>query len=178
MTTRKYSSTVRALHWITAVIVVGLVLIGIYMAGIPEDASNKATLYPWHKSFGILVFLLTALRLMVRLRSVSPPLPPSLSPLVQRIARSAHFTLYFLLFVLPITGYLSSSTYRLSHGVEFFGLHLPDAMGKSDIAFELFRTAHQALGYLLAAIVAFHIAGALKHRFFGTRDTDVLHRML
>ena len=54
----KYSLALRVLHWLTAVTIMGLLVIGFYMADIDPDAPNKYELYPLHKSFGMLALLL------------------------------------------------------------------------------------------------------------------------
>jgi cytochrome b561 len=66
-------------------------------------------------------------------------------------------------------------------GKELFGqlvrsVHLADLIGKNENAFELLRSTHHILSYLLFAIAVLHILAALKHHFWD--KDDVLLRML
>ena len=75
---------------------------------------------------------------------------------------------------LPLAGYLGSVF--SGYPVKFFGLALP-SWGAKDVALkELMSTAHLALGWMLAATVALHVAAAARHAWI-QRD-DVVRRML
>jgi cytochrome b561 len=61
--------------------------------------------------------------------------------------------------------------------VSWFGFFtLPDLVPKSKPLYEALVTTHGTLALLLGAVVALHVAGAIKHHFM-LRD-DVLRRML
>jgi len=84
-----------------------------------------------------------------------------------------------LLVLVPVMGYSMSSTYTMSDGVFFFGTNLPELLPKNDNWFAVFQWLHKVLAYSLLGLIALHVAGAIKHRFFDhTRAGDVLHRML
>jgi cytochrome b561 len=82
--------------------------------------------------------------------------------------------------LVPLMGYLLSSTFTESDGVPFFFIsRLPDFVPKNDAAFAVFQTLHKYSAYTLLACIVFHVAGALKHRFHDKGgETDVLPRML
>ena len=52
----------------------------------------------------------------------------------------------------------------------------PNLIGKNENAFELLRSTHHILSYMLFAIAVLHILAALKHHFWN--KDDVLLRML
>lgn len=55
----RYPLPIRCLHWLRAILVLGLIVSGWYMTGLPEsDMATSSFLYPNHKQFGVLVWLL------------------------------------------------------------------------------------------------------------------------
>ena len=48
----------KALHWLVAALVVGMLGVGIAMVWLVSDLGSKFQLYQLHKSFGVLVFAL------------------------------------------------------------------------------------------------------------------------
>lgn len=174
----KYSLLMRTLHWLMAVIILFLLFIGFYMHNIPADAPNKLTFYPLHKSLGVLMMLLVLVRLVVRYKSVIPPLPAGLKSWEVKLSSVIHVALYTAMALMPVTGYLMSSTFQYSHGIDFFGLTLPDVLPKSDAMFEFLHSAHNVTGIVFLILLALHIGGALKHRFFESKEHDVINRMI
>jgi len=91
------------------------------------------------------------------------------------LALATHRLIYLLLVLAPLAGWLQASASGLS--VNWFGLfQVPDLVTKSRALAELFRLAHLVCVALLAALVAGHVAAALRHALL-LRD-GVLHRML
>jgi len=176
----KYPVAMRVLHWLMAAIIIGMVGVGWTMVSMDDKVPAKFDLlYPWHKSFGMLVLILVTIRLVTRLRSSIPPEPEQLAAWEKALAKAAHVTLYVLMIVVPCMGYSMSSTYTESDGVFFFGVNLPELLPKNDSWFKVFQALHRILAYTLLALIVLHVAGALKHRFFDrNRAADVLPRML
>lgn len=145
-----------AMHWITAALMVALVASGI-IAGDMPSGPQKGWTYNLHKSLGIAVLVLTVIRLFYRRRIGLHRAPGSRWQ--HRVATAAHVLLYALLVAMPVTGYLSAGT-----GVDVFWLvkiprALPDELG------DRFGEVHVALQYVLYAVVALHVAGALIHHY-------------
>lgn len=178
--TDKYPASMRALHWLRAVVVIGTLAAGLVMVNLPDDLPAKfETLYPNHKQFGLLALLLALAQLLLRRQKRVPEPPMSLSPWERSLSRFAHRALYVLLIVVPLMGYSMSSTFTQSDGVPFFFGHLPELLPKNDRWFEVFQMLHRFLAYALLGLVVLHVAGALKHRFMDKNEqTDVLRRML
>lgn len=56
--------------------------------------------------------------------------------------------------------------------------NLPELLPKNDDRFEVFRSIHKILAFVLLGVVVLHALGALKHRFVDRdRSKDVLSRM-
>jgi len=114
-----------------------------------------------HKSVGITIFLCAVFRLVWRLRQGVPPTLPM--PGWQAIAsRVSHWTMYGLIFLMPITGWLLSSA--SAYSVSWFNLvPLPDLVAADPGLKESLEGIHKTLAKLLLVIAAVHIAAALRH---------------
>ena len=133
----------------------------------------KATLINLHKSLGLTVFALVLVRIVARAALHRPPLPPM--PPWQRIAaRTTQGLLCIGMVAMPLAGYLGSSFNRF--GTRFWGILLPK-WGWDDAHLRaLFFGIHKAVAFVLIALIALHVAGALKHQLID-RD-NLLARML
>ncbi len=86
---------------------------------------------------------------------------------------AAHVLFYVLMVLVPLAGYIGSAYSRA--GVAFFGLVTPRWTAPDHDTAEQFFSIHSVLAWTLAAIVALHLPGALKHAFL---DRDgVFQRM-
>ena len=170
----RYSAVAQGFHWIIA----GLIVTQFTLAWMADDlplGMHKLALLARHKSFGMTVLMLAALRLLWRLFNRPPELPAGMSKVERKLARGTHAAFYFFLFAMPLTGWLMSSAKNYS--VSWFGRFTwPDLIGKNERAFELLKTTHQTLSWLLFALAILHILAALKHHFWD--KDDVLRRML
>ena len=170
---QRYDRGAIALHWITALLIVANVTLGLSMVGLPISP-RKLHWYLWHKTIGVSVFLLTSVRL--GWRALHPPPPQVPMPHWQRRASAlSHAALYLLLFLIPISGYLYSSATGVQ--VVWLGLvALPNLVPKDKALGDALRIVHISLNSLLVTTVVVHVAAALKHHYVD-RDT-VLARML
>src|SRR5689334_18591859 len=62
----------RLLHWVIALLILGLVALGFVMVRVAIDPALQFSLYQWHKSFGLTAFGLALLRLLWRLADRMP----------------------------------------------------------------------------------------------------------
>ncbi len=173
LASRGYTRTAVALHWTVAGLVITLLAMGWIMTDM-SASPTKLQIVTWHKWGGITVLALFFARTLWRL---THPVPPSLpGPLwQQRAANLVHASLYVLLLVQPLSGWLYSSA--AGRQVVYLNLiPLPNLIGRNPAAGALFKELHDTCGTLLAALVAVHILAALKHHFVDRDDT--LRRML
>lgn len=165
-----YTSTAKTLHWLMAVLFVGLLALGFYMHDLPLSP-EKLQLYSWHKWAGVTAFLLLWLRLFWRLTHQPPPLPK----VIRQVAHVGHFLLYLLMLAIPLSGWLMSSAKGFQ--TVWFGVWpIPDLLEKDKALGELLQTAHMSLNVLFIAVIAGHVGAALKHHFID--KDDILKRML
>lgn len=177
-TTASWGWPAKALHWLVAVLVLGLVAVGFSMVWLVSDLGRKFELYQLHKSFGVLVLALVLLRLFWRrLNPVVPALPGNLRPWERTAALFTHRGFYVLLLLMPITGWLTASASPLGIPTSVFGLFtLPNPVGPNATVESVLSFAHATLAVVLVLLLALHVGAALKHHFV-LRD-DVLARML
>jgi cytochrome b561 len=172
-TKESYGIIAQALHWLVALLVFAQFGLGVYAAGLPLGIERLRWLSQ-HKSLGLAILALVLLRLAWRAANRPPP-PVSLAAWERRAASVTHWLIYCLLVLAPLTGWLHASAAGLS--VNWFGLfQVPDLVPRSRGTSELFKQAHQTLVVMLAALVAGHVAAALRHALV-LRDA-VMRRML
>lgn len=170
----RYRLPAVALHWLIALLILGMLCLGYYMTDIPKGTPERAFYFNLHKSFGILAAVLILVRLGWRLSNVVPPLPGSMAAWQASAARLNHRLLYVCMVLMPATGYISSSFNKF--GIKFFGLQLPNWGWEDKYLRELFVDFHHAIAVLFVTLIVIHVLAALKHAFV---DHDqVFRRML
>jgi len=170
----RYTAVAQAFHWIIA----ALIVVQFTLAWTADDlplGMHKLALLARHKSFGMTVLMLAVLRLGWRLFNPAPPLPEGMSKIETFLARATHMAFYVLLFAMPVTGLLMSSAKNYS--VSWFGMFTwPNLIAPNERWFDILRSTHEVLSYVLFAVAILHILAALKHHFWN--KDDVLKRML
>ena len=169
----RYSSAAIALHWLTAVLIVANLSLGLSMVPLPISP-RKLQWYIWHKWIGITVFVLTWVRLGWRWGHPAPP-RVAMPNWQRRAAAVTHVLLYVLLLVIPISGWLYSSATGVQ--VVYLGVvPLPDLVPKDKALASLLKAVHVSLNFMMFALVCVHTLAALKHHYVD-RDA-VLVRIL
>ena len=181
-TKSSWGSLSKALHWIIVLLIINQWVIAERAASLPKGPALINAL-AWHKSFGITILLLAVIRLLWRWMNPTPVLPGTLKPYERALASFTHATLYVLLFIMPLSGWMMSSARGFP--VAWFGffpkswfgsVQLPDLVPKNKPLYDAMLTTHQILQWVLYAVVALHVLAALKHHFM-LKD-NVLKRML
>ena len=158
-----YHPIAKSLHWLMAVLILGMLALGLYMHELPLSP-RKLELYSWHKWFGVTVFLLVWFRLAWRLVHRPPPPPATLAPRLRQVAMIGHGTLYALMILIPLSGWLMSSA-KGFQTVWFGVLPIPDLLPRDRALGDLLQEAHQALNALLMLTLGGHVVAALWHHF-------------
>ena len=170
----RYTRTAKGLHWLIALLILGLLGLGFYMHDLPLSP-QKLQLYSWHKWAGVTVFLLVIVRLAWCVTHQPPPLPAGMPRWQQWAAHTTHVLLYLLMLAIPLSGWLMSSA-KGFQTVWFGVLPLPDLLAKDKVLGDLLATLHMSLNLLLVALLVAHVGASLKHHFIN--KDDVLLRML
>ncbi len=154
----RYHPVLVALHWLLAVLIIGLLCVGFLVLGrMPNDDPHKLNILVAHMAGGILVLVLMMLRVIVRVRSARPAAARTGSPALDRLAAIAHYSLYVLVFMMVASGWCTG--FQIRGVFQPHGGHLPDSFA----VFPSFEV-HAALAALLASLLAVHIAAALYHQ--------------
>lgn len=171
-TATAYGWPAKALHWIMALLVIGLFALGYWMRtlGYYDPWYQRAP--ELHKSLGVILAALLLLRIVWRLLNQQPPALGG-NALEHVIAAVTHLAFYILLIGMAISGYLFAT--GDGKPLSFFGLFdiapLINSKPLADRAGEI----HWWLAYSVIGLALLHIAGALKHHFVDKDDT--LRRM-
>lgn len=177
MTPPAYAPAARMFHWITVGFVVALYPIGLYMThrgntlNVWDDLTNG--LYSAHKLLGFTLFWIILARLVYRLRNDAPPDEPTLEPWQRVASHVTHWTLYALLLLVPLMGWIGISLYPAR---DIFGLfQLPALWTPNQPASETAFFAHMVLGRIMLVLIFAHVGAAVFHHFI--RKDGVMRRM-
>ena len=175
----KLSTTTLSLHWVVGIMMISLLATGIYM-----EENEIFALYPWHKSFGILIATFVVLRVLWRIKNGWLSHVSDYSSIEKLLSKIVHYLLIIGTVLMPISGFIMSA--MGGHGVDFFGLELfsrnPDpADPKEVIALNgplagIAHSMHKFAGITILVAVILHVVGALKHHVIDKDGT--LRRML
>ncbi len=172
-TENRFGTIAIILHWLLAILMLGLLALGLYMVRLPISI-QKLQYFGWHKEFGILVLMLVTVRFTWRLRNRVPSLA-GLEKWEITAAHAVHWAFYFFMFSLPITGWLITSSAGLP--VSFFGwFTLPNLVTANEANRILYSSIHEWLSYALIVTFCLHTGAALKHHFIN--KDQILRRML
>ena len=160
----RYSGVDSALHWLIGLALLAQIVFGFLLDEIaPRGTPARASVMNLHKSAGIVLGLLIVLRLLWRLNHRPPEWPASMPGWQRRAARLGHGALYACMLVLPLSGYIASNFSK--YGVKFFGIAWRPWGPDLPAVYNALNLLHVVTGYVFAALVAGHIAFALKHTF-------------
>lgn len=157
------------LHWICALLLIGLFILGFIMVDWDYTHQFYYDGPHFHESLGIIFAILLLFRLIWRQRYPKPtPLSPN--PLQQRLASYAHQLLYLLMVAIPISGYLISSADGRAVKV-FNWFEVPAITDDIDNLATISGDIHYWLSIAIIALTVLHIAAALKHHFVDKDNT-------
>lgn len=175
-TTRSYGSVARILHWLTALLILTEIPLGLLANRWITDIDRKVQLFSLHKTLGVAIFAVALLRI---LWALGQPRPASLHPerrVETLLAETVHWVLYVALVMVPLTGWVqhaategfSQILWPLSQGLPF--------IPKSESLATIMGLAHQTFAWMLVGSLILHIAGAVKHAVIDRDET--LSRMV
>lgn len=170
---QSYNGMAIFLHWIIAILLVGLFLLGWYMVDLPKGI-QRGWFFRLHISIGLTVALLAMIRLAWRCFHKPPELPEGFSKIKQWLISVTHNLLYIAMFVQPISGYLSSSF--SGYKTKIWGVPLPYWGWKSPELNEFFNAVHTISSVVLLSLIVLHLCGVVVHIYQG--EMSVLRRMM
>ena len=173
MTKKRYSIIAMLLHWAIAIAVIVNWRIAESAEHLPD--AERGAVMANHFALGMLILVLTVLRIIWRLINPPPPKGRHLQPWERLLATITHSAFYVLLISLPLLGWIGMSGY--DYAIDMFGVVwpvLPVGFGEERVGQII--DVHATLGTVMLVLIALHILGALKHTFID-KDGN-LFRML
>ena len=166
-----YDSKTIVLHWLTAILIIGLWCVGQSIDWFPSG-TPRVWVRSLHILFGSILAFVFAYRLWWRI-SAGKKLPPASVGWQQTLAKSIHHFLYLLIGTTELLGLLNTWV----RGDNLFDvLSLPSfAPGDKPFRHQV-EDIHALAANVLLGVAAFHAAAALVHHFI-FKDA-VLKRML
>ena len=172
-TEKKYGAVHKLVHWVMAIMIIGLIAVGLYM-GEMDPSPEKWQAYALHKSFGISIIALVGVRILWKLVNASPKLPEGMKSHEKALAHLGHLALYVMMLAMPFSGWIMSSAG--GHAVKFFDWTVPAIVEKGSSLGHWAHEIHEIGGSLFIALIVLHVVAALYHHYI--RKDDVLKRMV
>jgi len=169
-----WGALAKLFHWVMAALILAQIALGV-MAASWRVSPTKIELFFWHKSTGMLILALVALRLLWRLANPSPELPSGIAAWERAAARLSHLLLYVLMIALPVTGWVVNSASNVPFRI-FWLIPLPAIVAPDEPTADFAALVHGGLAALLALALVAHIGAAFRHHF--VKRNTVLIRML
>ncbi len=163
------------LHWIMAVLIIGLFALGKYMVDLDYYDQWYHSAPWWHKSFGVTVFSLLIFRLIWKVLNETPEPLPTYKNWETKIAKLVHKLFYVLLFILCISGYFISTSKGAA--IEVFGfIEIAYLVKYGKMQAEVAGKIHVISTYALFISFVLHVSAAIKHHLLN-KDVTLI-RML
>ncbi|MFA6920885.1 MAG: cytochrome b/b6 domain-containing protein [Gallionella sp.] len=168
----QYSTRMVLIHWLTLALLVAAWFLGEELAEATDD--NRATLsgYIVHGLVGGSILLLTIARLLFRSKDGTPPAIGQTA--MDKVAKGVHHLLYTLLFILPVSGFVTVVTSDAGRALLSGDASLLPKDGGYDEVWA--HEVHEVLVTALIALVIVHLLGAIKHQFI--MKDGLMERML
>jgi cytochrome b561 len=173
-TATSWNAPAKFFHWLIAALIFVQIALGLAAVNWPLSPT-KLNLFFWHKSIGVTILLLVALRLLWRFANSTPALPADMPNWEKHAARASHFLLYVSMIGLPVSGWVLSSASGVPFQI-FWTVPLPAIVAVDNETAELAKQMHHAFVFLLVPLLITHIGAALRHHY--VKHDDVLRRML
>jgi len=159
----KYGALARGLHWLTAALVLSMIPLGVAMTRV--DSGNNNALYRIHVGLGLLIGVLTIIRVIWRFVEPSP-VPPPMQRWRRVLFMANHYALYVGLLALAASGIAVLAANEMSP--------FPPDVVASQVDDVSAGDAHFALTLIYVGLLLMHIGGVVSyHRSKGA----VLHKM-
>jgi cytochrome b561 len=154
----RYSPLMITLHWVMAILMVALYLIGERFEDLPRGPAKLEALL-WHVYAGLAFVFLIVARLIAR-RAGAPGWPPKAPVWQHRAALVVHVGLYAVMIVLVLSGLVAITSGR---PLPLFGGVAPLLFPRE--AHEAMEEVHEFASKAFVLLAAVHVAATLFHAF-------------
>lgn len=170
----RYGMPLISLHWLMLILIVAAYATIELREIFPKGSEPRAAMKEFHYLFGLSVFALVWLRVLVRFSSAQPKILPQPPHWQEISANLMHYGLYALMIALPLLGWLMLSAEGKS--ISFIGFQLPALISENKATAKFLEETHEVVGQLGYFMIGLHAALALVHHYWVKDNTLV--RML
>jgi cytochrome b561 len=167
-----YGLVTRLFHWLMAVGIVALFVLGLWMVELDYYSPYYNSAPYLHKAAGMVLLILLVPRLIWRLMNVKPS-DSELKPFERKTSALVHWGFYPLLLALLVSGYLIPTAE--GQPVDVFGWFSVPSILAFDGLEDTAGLMHEILAYATIALAAVHADAALKHHY--ADKSSILTRM-
>lgn len=165
---KQYNTTAKLLHWISALLIISLFSLGLWMVDLSYTSEWYKIAPHWHKSIGLCLFAVTFFRLFWKITTKTPAIEGKIWE--KSAAKLVHRLLYILLFSMFISGYMISTAD--GRAITVFNWFSVPGLGsivenQEDIA----GSVHYYLAFSMIGCTCLHVLAALKHHFINKDNT-------
>ncbi len=175
-TTAAFGRVSRYAHWITGLLILVLLPMGVFTSVLAPDHPERAVFLTMHQLLGLTVLLLVVLRVLWLVQSPAPEIRAEEAPRLRYLAKATHVFLYLLMLGVPVTGVLL--TVWTGAPLEVFGWSVSGLFTPSSQLATSMGVLHNLVLPVLSYIAIFgHLGAVTKHHFVERRLLEV-RRML
>jgi cytochrome b561/polyisoprenoid-binding protein YceI len=178
-TAQTYGSVTKTFHWLTALLILALIPLGVIANELPYETDAqlalKAQLFSVHKTLGVLVFFVALARIIWALTQVKPGDLSAGASIQKHLAAVVHWLLYISLVIVPLSGWVHHAATSGFAPIWWpFGQNLPFVPKDEGLA-ETMAATHWLFSKIMIGALLLHVAGALKHHLI---DKDATLRRM
>lgn len=157
-TNNRYGSVIITIHWLSALIIIGLIVSGFRMAGI-DDLIVKASVLKIHASMGVLILLLTIIRMIWWCVDKKPAPVAGATKAQNVLSKLVHLLFYAFILVMAGSG---MATMVLSGAGEII---FAGAVGVlPDFSTYPSFLVHKTAAVVMLILISLHFLGAMYHQ--------------
>jgi len=173
-TSNSYGRLTITLHWLMALMVIGMVTVGFVVDGMSKGP-NKDMILGLHISTGFIVLLLALFRWYWTISNATPKPLDGVTKAETGMGHATKWLLMLAMIGMPLSGALMLMSF--GKGINVYGLfEVPVLISENKDVGRLFGKLHGWGAYAISGVIVLHILGAIKHHFVNKDNT--LNRML
>ena len=151
-------------HWLSAITIIGLFVLGLWMVELNYYDQWYKTAPALHKSFGIVLLIITFSRIIWRSLNISPESLVDKNSKEKKLASQIQLLLYVLLISIMLSGYLISTADGRAI-IVFNWFEVPATLQNIEQQEDLAGNIHYWLALSLISLIILHTLASLKHHF-------------
>jgi cytochrome b561 len=148
-----------ALHWLTAVIVIAMLVIGTMSQS--ADREESLRLVHLHTTIGMTAYLVLWGRIIWRFAVGHPGPLPKQGVIFFTIGKYFHFLMLIAIGVMLLSGPLM--VWTAGDAIHVFALEIPSPIGKSEGVQQVLRGVHGYTASFILAAMILHVLAVFKH---------------